>query len=94
MPPNHRFHLIIWCLSCERHFGAVIVKFSLKSIAAQKMTDLLNAVRRFIIIVLTLSYDAYHQSVTFKLGKNVAEPHYEPKHSQFAKNFYTFLNLR
>ena len=66
-PLNLRFHLVIWCLSSERHFGAVSVKFSLNRITAQKMTNLQNTVRRLIIIVLSLSYDAYHQSVTFKL---------------------------
>ena len=61
------FFLVIWCLSSERHFGAVNVKFSLNGITAQKMTYLQNTVRRLIIIVFSLYYDAYHQSVTFKL---------------------------
>ena len=66
-PLNHRFYSFIKCLSSERHFGAVGVKFSLYRITAQKVTTLQNTVRRLIIIVLSLSYDAYNQSVTFKL---------------------------
>ena len=27
-------------------------------------------------------------------SKNVAKPRYEPKDEQFAKHFYTFLNVR
>ena len=33
-------------------------------------------------------------SLLSSYGKNVAKPHYEPKDAQFAKNFYTSLNLR
>ena len=66
-PLNHRFHSFIECLSSEQHFGAVSMKFSLNRIAAQKVTTLQNTVRRLIITVLSLSYDAYNQSVTFKL---------------------------
>ena len=51
----------------ERHLGAVSVKFSLYRITAQKVTTLQNTVRRLLIIVLSFSYDAYNQSVTFKL---------------------------
>ena len=43
------------------------MKFSLNRITAQKVTTLQNTVRRLIIIVLSFSYDAYNQSVTFKL---------------------------
>ena len=92
-PLNHRFHLVIWCLSSERHFGAVSVKFSLNRITAQKMTNLQNTVRRLIIIVLSLSYDAYHQSVTLSsYGKNVAKAHYDQKDSRFPKFCHTPLN--
>ena len=66
-PLNHRFHSFIYCLSSEQHFGAVSVKFSLYRITAQKVTTLQNTVRRLIIIVLSFSYNAYNQSVTFKL---------------------------
>ena len=70
MPLNHRFHLVILFLSSKRHFGAVNVKFSLNCISSQKMTKLQNTVRRLIIIVFSLSYDAYNQSVTFKILRN------------------------
>ena len=33
-------------------------------------------------------------SLLSSYGKNVAQPYYDPKDGQFAKNFYTFLNLR
>ena len=65
---------------------ALKVKFSLNCITAQKMTNFQNTVRRPIIIVLSFSYDAYHQSsLLSSYGKNVAKPHYVPKDSQFAK---------
>ena len=32
--PNYRFHLVIWCLSSERQFGAISVKFSQNCITA------------------------------------------------------------
>ena len=65
---NHRFYLVIWCLSSETHFGAVSVKFLLNRIAAQKMTNLQNNVRRLVIIVVRFSYNnPYHHSVTLKL---------------------------
>ena len=66
------------------------MKFSLKSITARKMTNLQNNVRRLITIALSLSYDAYHQSLTFKLlrlPKNFNKPDYELKDWQLAKNF-------
>ena len=61
-PLNHRFHLVIWCLSSERHFGAVTVKFSLNCITAQKMNNLQNTVKRFRIIVFRKCFAADHQS--------------------------------
>jgi len=42
------------------------VKFSLNRFTAQKMTNFQNTVRRLIIIVLSLSYDAYHQYVNLE----------------------------
>ena len=66
-PLNHRFYSFIQWLSSERHFRALSVKFSLNRITAQKVTTLQNTVRRLIIIVPSFSYDAYNQSVTFKL---------------------------
>ena len=50
-PQTHRFNLVIWCLSSERHIGALTVKLSLNPIMTQKMADLQNSVTRFWIIV-------------------------------------------
>ena len=64
---NLRFHFIFWCLSTKRHFGTLPLKFLLNPIEKETVTNSQNTVRRLIIIVLSLSYYAYHQSVSFKL---------------------------
>ena len=58
--------LFLWCLSSERPFGAVTVKFSLNAIRTQKMENLQNGVRRLEIIVFSWSYRAYLQRDIFQ----------------------------
>ena len=67
------------------------MNFLLNPITAQKMVNLQVTVRRLIIIVLSLSYGAYHQSVILD---HLAEPHYQPNESQFAKYCQTPQNDR
>ena len=43
-PLNHRFQLDFWCISPERHFEAVTVKFSLNAITTKKIADNQNSV--------------------------------------------------
>ena len=43
------------------------MKFVPNAIVAQNMANLQNTVRRLKIMLLSLSYDADHQSETFKL---------------------------
>ena len=71
------------------------MKFVPNAIVAQNMANLQNTVRRLKIMLLSLSYDADHQSdILSSYSKNVAKPRYEPKDEQFVKHFYTSLNLR
>ena len=83
------FVLTLFCCAFDpSHISELLRWNSLWTLLLHKRCPVCkNSVRRFIIIVLSLSYDAYHQSVTFKLtyGKNVAKPHNKPKDAQFAK---------
>lgn len=64
---NHRFKLVFWCLSPQRHFGAVTVKFSLNKIMTRKMVNFQNPVRRFQIIRFSWFSGAYHYSDILEL---------------------------
>ena len=85
--------LFLWCLSSERPFGAVTVKFSLNTIRTQKMENLQNGVRRLEIIVFSQSYRAYLQSDIFQhLQKNSHLSLLRPKAGHFIKYCHTPLN--
>ena len=78
-PLNIRIHLVFWWISSKRHFATLSLKFLLNPISKETMSNLQNTVkrrgiivdqntvRRLIILVLSLSYDAYHHCVTLKL---------------------------
>ena len=50
-PINLRFHLVFWCLSSNRHFGTLTLKFLLNPITKETMNNLKNTVTRLKIIV-------------------------------------------
>ena len=92
---NHRLHLVIWCLSCERHFGAISVKFSQNCITAWKMTKLQKTIRRLKIIILSLFFLLIiTTSIWRPYGKNLANPRFAQKDFQFPRYCHTPLNLR
>ena len=92
---NHRLHLVIWCLSCERHFGAISVKFSQNCITAKKMTNLQNTIRRLKIILLSFFFLLIiRTSIWRPYGKNLADPRFAQKDFQFARYCHTPLNFR
>ena len=95
MTLNHPFYLMICCSSSEWHFGAVIVKFLLNLIIAQKLANLQNTVRRLIIILLSLFFLLIiRASIWSPYGKNLSEHCYYQKDDQFAKYCHTPLNPR
>ena len=74
MPPNHRFYLVLLCLSSERHFGAVTVKFSLNPITTQKIANLKNSLtplnHRFQLAIMGLSKGRHFGDLTMKSSLN------------------------
>ena len=60
-PLNLRIYLVFWCLSLNRHFKTLTLKFLLNPITKETMTNLQNTVKCLRIIVLCYSYSAYHQ---------------------------------
>ena len=94
-PLNYPFHLVIWCLLSEWHFGAVSVKLTLNPITAQKKANLQNTFRCLIIILLSLFFlFIIRASIWSPYGKNLAEARYDQKDDQFPKYCHTPLNLR
>ena len=65
---NPRSLLVLWYLPSEGYFGALTVKLWVNPITAQKMANLQNTLRRLKIIVLSLSYGAYHQRDILELS--------------------------
>ena len=45
-PMKNRSQVILWCLTSERLFGAITVKFLLNAISTQNMANLQNVVTR------------------------------------------------
>ena len=43
-PLTLRFHLVFWCLSSNRHFGTLTLKFLLNRITKETITNLQNTV--------------------------------------------------
>ena len=60
-PLNLRIHLVFWCLSSNRHFGTLTLKFLLKHITKETMTNLQNTVKRLGVIVFRKCFAADHQ---------------------------------
>ena len=85
---------MICCWSSEWHFGAVIVKFLLNLIIAQKLANWQNTVRRLIIILLSLFFLLIiRASIWSPYGKNLSEHCYYQKDDQFAEYCHTPLSL-
>ena len=66
-PLTLRFHLVFWCLSSNRHFGTLTLKFLLNPITKETITNLQNAVKRLGIIVFRKCFAADHQSDILEL---------------------------
>ena len=66
-PLNLRIHLVFWCLSSNRHFGTLTLKFLLNPITKETMTNLQNTVKRLGIIVFSKCFAADHQSDVLEL---------------------------
>ena len=66
-PLSLRFHLVFWCLSSNRHFGTLTLKFLLNPITKETMTNLQNTVKRLGIIVFSKCFAADHQSDVLEL---------------------------
>ena len=60
-PLNLRIHLVFWCLSSNRHFGTLTLKFLLKHITKETMTNLQNTVKRLGVIVFRKCFAADRQ---------------------------------
>ena len=63
-PLNPRFHLVFRCLSSNRHFWTVTLKFLLNPVTKETMTNLQNTVKRLGIIVFR---KCFHQSDVLEL---------------------------
>ena len=63
-PLTLRFHLVFWCLSSNRHFGTLTLKFLLNRITKETITNLQNTVKRLGIIVFR---KCFHQSDVLEL---------------------------
>ena len=61
-PLNPRFHLVFRCLSSNRHFGTVTLKFLLNPVTKETMTNLQNTVKRLGIIVFSNSIVAQNMA--------------------------------
>ena len=66
-PLTLRFHLVFWCLSSNRHFGTLTLKFLLNRITKEMITNLQNTVKRLGIIVVRKCFAADHQSDILEL---------------------------
>ena len=66
-PLTLRFHLVFWCLSSNRHFGTLTLKFLLNRITKETITNLQNTVKRLGIIVFRKCFAADHQSDILEL---------------------------
>ena len=62
MPLNHRCRVVLGCLSSERQFAAVTIKYFLNTITTQKIDNLQNSVSYLKIFFSTLSFGANHQN--------------------------------
>ena len=92
---NLRFHLVFWCFLSQSHFGVFTVKLSLKPITAHKKASLQDAVRRFIIILLSLFFFLIiRASIWSPYGKNLPDPRQDQKDDQYARYCHTPFNLR
>ena len=61
-PLNVCFHLLFWCLSSNRHFETLTLKFLLNAITKDMMTNLQNTVKRLGIILYRKCFAADHHS--------------------------------
>ena len=66
-PLTLRFHFVSWCLSSNRHFGTLTLKFLLNRITKETITNLQNTVKRLGIIVFRKCFAADHQSDILEL---------------------------
>ena len=66
-PLTLRFHLVFWCLSSNRHFGTLTLKFLLNRITKETINKLQNTVKRLGIIVFRKCFAADHQSDILEL---------------------------
>ena len=66
-PLTLRFHLVFWCLSSNRHFGTLTLKFLLNRITKETISNLQNTVKRFGVIVFRKCFAAHHQSDILEL---------------------------
>ena len=66
-PLTLRFHLVFWCLSSNRHFATLTLKFLLNRITKETITNLQNTVKRLGIIVFRKCFAADHQSDILEL---------------------------
>ena len=66
-PLTLRFHLVFWCLSSNRHFGTLTLKFLLNRITKETITNLQTTVKRLGIIVFRKCFAADHQSDILEL---------------------------
>ena len=86
-PLTLRFHLVFWCLSSNRHFGTLTLKFLLNRITKETITNLQNTVKRFGVVVFRKCFAAHHQSDILELF--LWNPRRTPmwkKYGQFAKH--------
>ena len=78
-PLNARFHLVFRCLSSNRHFWTVTLKFLLNPVTKETMTNLQNTVKRLGIIVFRKCFAADHQSDVLELLLHASESSFWPR---------------
>ena len=66
-PLNLRFHLVFWCLSSNRHFATLTIKFLLNPITKEAMTNLQNTFKCLRIIFFKKCFAADHPSKVLEL---------------------------
>ena len=66
-PLNLRIHLVFWCLSSNRHFGTLTLRFLLNPITKETMTNLQNTLKRLGIIVFSKHFAG---ALTVKFAPN------------------------